>query len=708
MILKNLTLKNFRKFKDATIEFPDGVTGVIGLNGAGKSTIFEAIAWVLYGPVAARTSADEIKRNGALPSDPCRVELEFVFEEDNYRIVREMTGKSLTASATMTIDGKIAATSAEVVSKYVQKKLGMDFKSFFTSIFAKQKELNALSSMIASERRPLILKMLGIDSLDDVIKEIKSDKKDKDALIERLSQDLVDESGKEKIDVYKDEIKNFEKQKEENNQVIKQSKDKILTFRNELKILEKNYLGLEKNYLGSKKEYEKINERKEKLAEKKTLFENKKKIQEEIKNLKEKIVGRQKIIEKETKKLDDFKNLEDNVKSTEIRLNEIDVQVEKIVKKIEQKKTLANRIKKDIYDIDSKKKNIEKLGPHAKCPTCNRLLGDQHNKLLKNFDEDVYKKEKEIESFLKEVKEGEEEKDRFSKEQQALLKKRNYLLTQLREKEKIDTTINNILAEIKREKSEMERRGEGLKKIGVVTFDLKEFETVKKQVEEFYKKYQSSLDVFGEKKDILAELNLNLEKKEGEKKLVSQEIKSLKGKISQLDVFKKQIKNEKKTIYYLGMLSEVMASFRTYLISRIRPTLSSYSSDFFERLTDGKYRELELDEDYNLLVYDDGDAYGIERFSGGEEDLANLCLRLAISEVITERAGGVFNFIILDEIFGSQDMFRRQNIMKALNGLSSKFRQIFLITHVEDVKDDMENIIFVTENEDGISTVKIE
>ena len=46
--------------------------------------------------------------------------------------------------------------------------------------------------------------------------------------------------------------------------------------------------------------------------------------------------------------------------------------------------------------------------------------------------------------------------------------------------------------------------------------------------------------------------------------------------------------------------------------------------------------------------------------------------------------------------------------MKALNGLSSKFRQIFLITHVDDVKNDMENIIFVTEDENGISSVKIE
>src|SRR5512136_2464170 len=105
MILKTLTLKNFRKFKDTTIEFPDGITGVIGLNGAGKSTIFEAIAWVLYGSVAARTSAEQIKRKGALPTDPCRVELEFVFDDKNYRIVRDMTGKNLTTSATVTVDG---------------------------------------------------------------------------------------------------------------------------------------------------------------------------------------------------------------------------------------------------------------------------------------------------------------------------------------------------------------------------------------------------------------------------------------------------------------------------------------------------------------------------------------------------------------------------------------------------------------------------
>ena len=184
---------------------------------------------------------------------------------------------------------------------------------------------------------------------------------------------------------------------------------------------------------------------------------------------------------------------------------------------------------------------------------------------------------------------------------------------------------------------------------------------------------------------------MEYEKIYGEKKLITKDIKNLHEKIIKLKETKKQIDKEKKNIKFLKMLSEIMISFRINLISRIRPSLSFYASDFFERLTDSKYDKIELDENYNILIYDDGDAYQIDRFSGGEEDLANLCIRLAISEVISERAGGLFNFIILDEIFGSQDLIRRQNIMKTLGNLTSKFRQIFLITHVEEIKNYMEN-----------------
>jgi len=436
MIIKTLTLKNYRKFRDTVIEFPDGVTGVIGLNGVGKSTIFEAVAWVLYGPVAARTSADEMKREGAETLDHCRVELEFVFEDDEYRIVREMSGKSLSTSASALVNSKLAASGAETVNKYVQKKLGMDFKSFFTSIFAKQKELNALSSMNASERRPLILKMLGIDSLDEVIKEIKSDKRHKGALVEKLSLDLVDETGGNKIEKYRSEIEKLENKSEKTNLLIIENKEKIKLFNKELK-------ALEKDYLSRKIEYERINHLKEKFEEKKTLFENKKKLIEEINNLRDKIVVREKNVGKHRKKILEFENLEQKIKNVESRLDKTDETTYTIVKKIEQKKTFIESIKISIKRIEYKRKKIEKTGPDANCPTCEKILGDQYSKLLSKLDKEKLEKDEEIKSFLKDINTEKIIYEKACREKQALEKKRKYLQSQLREKERIDTTIRN-------------------------------------------------------------------------------------------------------------------------------------------------------------------------------------------------------------------------------------------------------------------------
>jgi exonuclease SbcC len=701
MNLKNLTLINFRKFKNTTIEFPDGVTGIIGLNGAGKSTIFEAIAWVLYGSVAVRTPSDQIKRKNSSIIDPCRVEIEFVFEDENYRIIREIKGKTQTTNATTTINGKIAATGAENVNKFIQKKLGLDFKSFYTSIFAKQKELNALSSMNTSERRPLILRMLGIDSLDDIIKEIKIDKKNKEKIIEKLSNNLKDEHGKDKETIFKNEIKELEKKIKEINQQIKKSKNIIINIK-------KIIIELEKKLKEYKREYEKLKSEKEKIQDEKTLFENKNKLKQEIKEIKIKTLDRQKNLETELKKLESHKELDKQYIKTKQRFDELNIIVEKIIKIIQKKKTLSQIIKEDISDINLDKQEIKKLGPNAKCPTCDRILSEQYDKLLVNFNNDLERKEKEIKGFNLEIKQNEEEKQKILREKEAIEKKINYLNSQFLEKEKINTTIKHINSELKNEKALIDKKQNEFLKIKQISFNNKDFENIKKQLNIKYDLYQKTIDLFNDKKDILSNLNLEFEKKQSSVKILNQEIKLYKDKLFEIERFKKQIKEEKSLVRYLGILSDIMSNFRIFLISRVRPTLSSYASDFFNRLTDNKYSEVEIDENYNLLVYDNGEFYNINRFSGGEEDLANLCLRLAISEIITERVSGVFNFIILDEIFGSQDKIRRQNIMKSLNILSNKFRQIFLITHVDDVKNDMENIIHVYEDENGTSLIKLE
>ena len=701
MILKTLNLKNYRRFKEVNIEFPDGIIGVIGLNGVGKSTIFEAVAWALYGSPAARTSIDQIKRNGASPREPCRVELEFIFEGNAYKVIREMTGKTLSPSAIAFMNSKIMAQGAGAVTSFIQKTLGMDFKSFFTSVFAKQKELNALSNMNASERRPLILRMLGIDALDEVIREINIDRKTKKTLVDRLSITLLDQkTGRSKIEILSEKIKEFEKKKEDINIDISRLKEIVEGEKEEIK--EISTLVDEE-----RRNYEEINKEYQRLIEEKTRYNSYQELKKNTIEIKQRMEERNKQLETLKRKILKFQGISDEIQKTIERLEKIEEERTSLLKIIEQKKTIVKEYDKTIRELTRKRGKIEKMGPDASCPTCERILGEQYHILLEKYREEIEEKTSEEMKLQREIQIEEENYERIKKEKSALERKKEYLQQQSKEKEKLETMINQIDGEIQREKRDYMEKHRKLQQLEGVTFDPEEYKNIQEKMKESYQKYQNILKTLNRKREDLSKNRVKLEKTEGSLKLVEREINNLEEKIRELEDTKKRISSEQKETQRLNILYEIMTSFRSSLISRIRPALSEYATDFFRDLTDGKYQEIELDENYNILIYDRGKPYLINRFSGGEEDLANLCLRLAISEVITERSGGVFNLIILDEIFGSQDMIRQQNILRALNTLSSKFRQIFLITHVEELKNSMQHILYVYEDGD-ISKIELQ
>jgi exonuclease SbcC len=701
MILKSITLKNFRKFKECTVDFPDGVTGVVGLNGVGKSTLFEALAWALYGSVATRTGIDQIKREGASPSDPCRVELEFIFDDDSYRIVREMAGKNLSASGTATVNGKITADGAETLNKFIQKKLGMDWKSFYTSIFAKQKELNTLSSINPSERRQLILRMLGINAVDDIISTIRSDIKEKKNDIERLQFDLVDENGHDKTITYQHERQDLEKKQRELASRITEKTRQSLQIEEQLK-------KGEKDCETKKLSYEKLYKTKEQLEQKKSRYEQRQRLENEIETQEKTLRDRQEALEKQHARLSVYKSLDDDLQTLESQQQKNSEALQAVIKKQMQNTTTINHLKKEIGEVTGKKQHIEKMGPDAKCPTCERVLGAQHRMLLTRYTTELTMKNNEMGQLGKDVTKLQMEDDRLSREKQALQKKSTYLHTQEVERERLHTTLRHGAEEIARVKQEIELKKKELTTLGALQFDHKQYEQLRSRVTESYTLYQTSLSKLNTIKEYRRQISIFQKEQEGEKKLLTQQIKTIEKQIENQQKLQKSLESERSSAQQLNMLSEVMDSYRTYLISQIRPALSSHASELFTELTDGKYSQIELDEDYNLLVYDQGQPYSIERFSGGEEDLANLSIRLAISEIITERAGSVFQFIVLDEIFGSQDQIRKQNILKALNSFSTKFRQIFLITHVDEIKHFTEHIIQVVEDENRISTLTLD
>lgn len=144
-------------------------------------------------------------------------------------------------------------------------------------------------------------------------------------------------------------------------------------------------------------------------------------------------------------------------------------------------------------------------------------------------------------------------------------------------------------------------------------------------------------------------------------------------------------------------LHRAYSELRNELNYQLRPEISEIASELLKTITDARYTELELDDKYRIQVLEDGVPKPV--ISGGEEDVANLVLRLAISQMIADRAGQAFSLLILDEVFGSLDDVRRQNVVALLRGLEDRFDQVIVITHIDAVRDGLDRVIQVNVDE---------
>jgi DNA repair protein SbcC/Rad50 len=66
-----------------------------------------------------------------------------------------------------------------------------------------------------------------------------------------------------------------------------------------------------------------------------------------------------------------------------------------------------------------------------------------------------------------------------------------------------------------------------------------------------------------------------------------------------------------------------------------------------------------------------------------------------VSQMIAERSGQAFSLLVLDEVFGSLDETRRFNVLELLRALGDRFEQVILITHIESVRDGLDQVILV-------------
>ncbi len=159
---------------------------------------------------------------------------------------------------------------------------------------------------------------------------------------------------------------------------------------------------------------------------------------------------------------------------------------------------------------------------------------------------------------------------------------------------------------------------------------------------------------------------------------------------------------------HLSRTAELLNGFRNSVVASVGPRLAVQAAELFSELTDNEYDRLEVDtETYGLKISDAGMAYDLDRFSGSEVDLANLALRVAISEHVRFQSGGTVGLLVLDEVFGPLDEERKARMLIALERLRGRFRQVLVVTHSSDIKDQLPNAVEVVKRPGRRATARV-
>ncbi len=175
MIPQRVTLENFLCFGEKqVIEFTDDeplwVLG--GPNGVGKSAVFDAMTYCLFGQHRGASGAvTPLLRHGA---NGFAVAFEFGLGGSDYRIARNRTGNRSTQSVERRVAGESDwvrvpnVETADQIKEWSEGKLGIGFEAFRASIMLRQGEANAIITAPPMERLRVLKKVIGAERFEQL------------------------------------------------------------------------------------------------------------------------------------------------------------------------------------------------------------------------------------------------------------------------------------------------------------------------------------------------------------------------------------------------------------------------------------------------------------------------------------------------------------------------------------------------------------
>jgi exonuclease SbcC len=150
------------------------------------------------------------------------------------------------------------------------------------------------------------------------------------------------------------------------------------------------------------------------------------------------------------------------------------------------------------------------------------------------------------------------------------------------------------------------------------------------------------------------------------------------------------------------------------LIEQALPNIESKANQILDKLSGGgmsirfvtqrEYKDSgreDLKETLDIQIRDQSGFRDYELYSGGEAFRINFAIRLALSNVLAQRAGAKLQTLVIDEGFGSQDSVGRQRLIEAINLIQDDFEKILVITHVEQIKESFSTQLLVEKTPRG-------
>jgi len=161
----------------------------------------------------------------------------------------------------------------------------------------------------------------------------------------------------------------------------------------------------------------------------------------------------------------------------------------------------------------------------------------------------------------------------------------------------------------------------------------------------------------------------------------------------------KELKKRKKeqNIYEKLIVAFGKNGIQALIIENALPEIEEEANDLLAKLTNNStqitiesLRDLKsggIKEALDIKISDELGIRDYELYSGGEAFRIDFSLRIALSKLLTRRAGTKLRTLVMDEGFGTQDEEGIDNLVQAIQSISEDFDKILVITHLESLKD---------------------